>query len=53
MEDAAKAGAAVGASRQRQERRQERKTGKQQTSAANAFNEAYASCMTSKGFPGQ
>ena len=53
MEDAAKAGAAVGASRQRQDRRQGRKAEQQQTSAANAYNQAYAACMTSKGFPGQ
>jgi hypothetical protein len=46
------AGAAAGAARQRQERRQGA-TGQQQSDAANAYNQAYASCMTAKGFPGQ
>lgn len=52
MQDAAKAGAAAGAAKQRQERRQGA-MGQQQSDAANAYNQAYASCMTAKGFPGQ
>lgn len=57
MEDAAKAGAAAGAARQRQQRRQnatsQQQEQQQQSSLANAYNQAYASCMAGKGFPGQ
>lgn len=49
MQDAAKMGTAVGASRQRQERRQGAKA---QNSSAAAYNQAYGSCMAAKGFPG-
>jgi hypothetical protein len=57
MQDAAKAGVVVGGARQRQERRQDEKAQQQaqqqQSSAATAFDQAYASCMAAKGFPGQ
>ena len=53
MQDAAKMGMAAGAARQRQQRRQDTASQQQQSSAANAFNQAYASCMAAKGFPGQ
>jgi hypothetical protein len=53
MEDAAKAGAAVAAARQRQQRRQSVRAQQQQSAAANAYDQAYASYMAAKGFPGQ
>ena len=57
MQDAAKMGAAAGAAKQRQGRRQnaasQQQAQQQQSSAANAYNQAYASCMAGKGFPGQ
>jgi hypothetical protein len=48
MQDAAKMGAAAGASKQRQQRRQGAMA---QDSSANAYNQAYGSCMAAKGFP--
>jgi hypothetical protein len=50
MQDAAKVGAVAGASRQRRDRRQGAAA---QQGSADAYNQAYASCMTAKGFPGQ
>jgi hypothetical protein len=52
MQDAAKMGAAAGAAKQRQQRRQGAAAQQQQDSSANAYNQAYASCMAAKGFPG-
>jgi hypothetical protein len=49
MQDAAKMGAAAGAAKQRQQRRQGAVA---QESSANAYNQAFASCMAAKGFPG-
>ncbi|MGH8659771.1 MAG: hypothetical protein ACREV4_15185 [Gammaproteobacteria bacterium] len=57
MQNAARGGAAVGAARQRQQRRQsagaQQQAQQQQATSANAYNQAYASCMAAKGFPGQ
>lgn len=50
MKDAAKMGAAAGAARQRQQRRQGAAAQQQQQGS---FDQAYASCMAAKGFPGQ
>ncbi len=47
---ATKMGAAAGAARQRQSRRQNAAAG---GASADAYNQAYASCMTAKGFPGK
>jgi hypothetical protein len=44
MEEKAKMGAAAGAAKQRQQRRQD-------TAAQDAYNQAFASCMAAKGFP--
>ena len=52
MQDAAKMGAAAGAAKQRQQRRQGAAAQQQQDSSANAYNQAYGSCMAAKGFPG-
>lgn len=52
MQDAAKAGVAVGAARQRQQRRQTMKD-QQQGGSSTAFDQAYAACMAAKGYPGQ
>jgi hypothetical protein len=48
MQDAAKMGVAAGASKQRQQKRQGAAA---QDSSANAYNQAYGSCMAAKGFP--
>ena len=53
MQDAAKMGAAAGAAGQRQQRRKNAAAQQQGGASANAYNQAYASCMTAKGFPGQ
>ena len=47
---AAAAGAAVGASRQRQQRRETRQTTEQQAKAASAYDTAYKSCLTPRGY---
>ena len=51
----AKAGAAVGAVRQHQQCRQnamsQQQAEQEQSSAANAYGQAYAECMAAKGFP--
>ncbi|MGQ0445475.1 MAG: hypothetical protein ACT4O2_10220 [Beijerinckiaceae bacterium] len=50
------AAGAMGAARQRQQRRQsagtQQQAQQQQAASANAYNQAYASCMAAKGFPG-
>ncbi len=53
MKDAAKAGAVVGAAKQRQQRQQATVAQQQESASANAYNQAYGSCMAGKGFPGQ
>jgi hypothetical protein len=53
MQDAVKAGEAAGAAKQRQQRRQGMMGQQSSNAAGNAYNQAYASCMAAKGFPGQ
>ncbi|MGJ0429564.1 hypothetical protein [Methylobacter sp.] len=53
MQDAAKVGVVAGAAKQRQQRRQGTTNQQSPDAAANTYNQAYASCMTAKGFPGQ
>lgn len=47
MQDAAKAGVAVGAAKQRQQRRQDQQ---QQSSSTDAYDQAFSACMAAKGF---
>jgi hypothetical protein len=49
MQDAAKKGAATGTAKQRQGAAAQQRAG----ASAEACKQAYSSCMTAKGFPGQ
>jgi hypothetical protein len=49
MQDAAKKGAAAGTAKQRQGAAAQQRAG----ASAEAYKQAYSSCMTAKGFPGQ